>query len=145
MLVGLSGWVAESAVDILRQDCSSLGIPTIIYLLERLARVYRQTKDVHVLGAKVLPGRVLALKLSKPKHFKYRSGNYIFINVPEISRFEWHPFSLTSAPGADHLTVHIKVCGDWTEELLNAFKGCDVVQVSTPVAWHTRLEAGKPL
>lgn len=118
-------------VGMLRHGYFSSGIPTAIYLLERLARIYRQTKDVHILAAKVLPGRVLALKLSKPKSFKYRSGNYAFINVPSISQFEWHPFSLTSAPGADHLSMHIKVCGDWTEELFNRFKDYEYVKVST--------------
>ncbi|KAL0794965.1 hypothetical protein Bca101_066342 [Brassica carinata] len=29
----------------------------------------------------------------------------------------WHPFSITSAPGDDQLSVHIRTLGDWTEEL----------------------------
>lgn len=32
-----------------------------------------------------------------------------------------HPFSITSAPGDDHLSVHIRVVGDWTEELKRVF------------------------
>lgn len=106
-----------------------IGIPIIIYLLERLARVYRTTKDVQVLDAELLPGRVLALKLSKPKNFNYRSGNYVFINVPAVAQFEWHPFSLTSAPSANHLSLHIKVVGDWTEELYTRFQAYDYVKV----------------
>ena len=27
---------------------------------------------------------------------------------------EWHPYTLTSAPGDPFLSVHIQVCGDWT-------------------------------
>ncbi|GMH39537.1 hypothetical protein BSKO_07435 [Bryopsis sp. KO-2023] len=106
-----------------------IGIPIIIYLLERLARVYRTTKDVQVLDAELLPGRVLALKLSKPKNFNYRSGNYVFINVPAVAQFEWHPFSLTSAPSANHLTMHIKVAGDWTEELYTRFQEYEYIKV----------------
>eukprot|EP00854_Cymbomonas_tetramitiformis_P005742 gene5742-6931_t len=30
--------------------------------------------------------------------FKYKMGQYAFINVPEISWLEWHPFSISSAP-----------------------------------------------
>lgn len=31
--------------------------------------------------------------------------------------FSRHPFSITSAPGDDQLSVHIRTLGDWTEEL----------------------------
>ncbi|GMH39483.1 hypothetical protein BSKO_07381 [Bryopsis sp. KO-2023] len=94
-----------------------IGVPIIVYVVERLLRLYRQSKCVQVLSAEILPGRVVALKLSKPKNLAYKTGMYIYINIPSIARFEWHPFSLTSPTEADHLSVHIKVCGDWTEEL----------------------------
>ncbi|KAJ7961442.1 Respiratory burst oxidase [Quillaja saponaria] len=42
-------------------------------------------------------------------------------NCPDISTFEWHPFSITSAPGDDYLSVHIRTLGDWTSELKNKF------------------------
>lgn len=32
-----------------------------------------------------------------------------------------HPFSITSAPGDDYLSVHIRALGDWTTELRNRF------------------------
>lgn len=28
-----------------------------------------------------------------------------------------HPFSITSSPGDDYLSVHIRTVGDWTQEL----------------------------
>lgn len=28
-----------------------------------------------------------------------------------------HPFSITSAPGDEYLSVHIRTVGDWTQEL----------------------------
>ncbi|KAK6152063.1 hypothetical protein DH2020_014698 [Rehmannia glutinosa] len=33
----------------------------------------------------------------------------------------WHPFSLTSAPGDNYLSVHIRTVGDWTKELKRVF------------------------
>lgn len=33
-----------------------------------------------------------------------------------------HPFSITSAPGDDFLSVHIRTLGDWTTELKNIFE-----------------------
>jgi respiratory burst oxidase len=32
-----------------------------------------------------------------------------------------HPFSITSAPGDDYLSVHIRTSGDWTQELKHIF------------------------
>ena len=32
-----------------------------------------------------------------------------------------HPFSITSAPGDDYLSVHIRQLGDWTQELKRVF------------------------
>ncbi|KAK9099577.1 hypothetical protein Syun_026622 [Stephania yunnanensis] len=74
----------------------------------------------------VLPGNVFSLIMSKPSGFKYKSGQYIFIQCPSISPFEWHPFSITSASGDDHLSVHIRTVGDWTDELKRVFtETCD--------------------
>jgi len=37
----------------------------------------------------VYTGNVLALYMTKPQGFKYKSGMYIFIKCPDISSFEW--------------------------------------------------------
>jgi respiratory burst oxidase len=95
----------------------------------------------------------LTITMSKPYGFRYRSGQYIFLQCPTISPFEWfvqlsinspvlielltaysiviqvlihcvcfrHPFSITSAPGDDYLSVHIRTNGDWTQELKRIF------------------------
>ncbi|KAF8676411.1 hypothetical protein HU200_046955 [Digitaria exilis] len=69
----------------------------------------------------VYPGNVLALYMSKPPGFRYRSGQYIFINCRAVSPYEWHPFSITSAPGDEYLSVHIRTRGDWTSRLRTVF------------------------
>lgn len=35
--------------------------------------------------------------------------------------YKRHPFSITSAPGDDHLSVHIRIVGDWTRQLKTVF------------------------
>jgi len=35
--------------------------------------------------------------------------------------YDRHPFSITSAPGDDYLSVHIRQLGDWTQELRRVF------------------------
>ncbi|MBA0678517.1 hypothetical protein Goari_019858, partial [Gossypium aridum] len=71
---------------------------------------YKKTVDVY-------PGNVLALHMSRPRGFRYKSGQYIFVNCDVVSPFEWHPFSITSAPGDDYVSVHIRTLGDWTGQL----------------------------
>lgn len=41
-----------------------------------------------------------------------------------------HPFSITSAPGDDYLSVHIRQLGDWTQELKRVFsEACECPEV----------------
>lgn len=42
----------------------------------------------------------------------------MFLQCSELSLFEWHPFTLTSAPEENYLSVHIRKSGDWTGALL---------------------------
>lgn len=64
---------------------------------------------------------MLAIHITKPEGFKYKSGMYLFLQCPEISSFEWHPFSITSAPDDPFLSVHIRTLGDWTAEMKKIF------------------------
>ncbi|KAG6601664.1 Respiratory burst oxidase-like protein E, partial [Cucurbita argyrosperma subsp. argyrosperma] len=96
--------------------------PLLLYLGERSLRACRsEYYSVEILKVSVLPGNVFSLVMLKPRGFKYRSGQYIFLQCPSISQFEWHPFSITSAPGDEYLSVHIRTVGDWTRELKRVF------------------------
>ncbi|XP_012448360.1 respiratory burst oxidase homolog protein D [Gossypium raimondii] len=99
-----------------------LAVPTTLYACERLIRAFRSSiKAVKILKVAVYPGNVLSLHMSKPQGFKYKSGQYMFVNCSAVSSFEWHPFSITSAPGDDYLSVHIRTLGDWTRQLKTVF------------------------
>lgn len=77
----------------------------------------------------------------KKEKTKARAGQYIFICCPEVSYWQWHPFTLTrcvdaihihriysfvisSAPEEDYLSVHISVKGDFTTAFAKAC-GCN--------------------
>ncbi|WCJ42848.1 hypothetical protein M5689_023632 [Euphorbia peplus] len=96
--------------------------PFLLYAAERTVRTRRSEHySVQIMKVSVLPGNVLSLMSSKPQGFRYKSGQYIFLRCPAVSSFEWHPFSITSAPGDDYLSVHIRIVGDWTQELKRVF------------------------
>ncbi|XP_050219124.1 respiratory burst oxidase homolog protein E [Mercurialis annua] len=99
-----------------------IAAPLLLYMGERSVRTFRSEHyAVNILKVSVLPGNVFSLIMSKPRGFKYKSGQYIFLQCPAISSFEWHPFSITSAPGDTYLSVHIRIVGDWTQELKRVF------------------------
>ncbi|GAA0146233.1 oxidase [Lithospermum erythrorhizon] len=99
-----------------------LAVPVLLYAGERALRFLRSGfYPVRILKVAIYPGNVLTLQMSKPPQFKYKSGQYMFVQCPPVSPFEWHPFSITSAPGDDFLSIHIRQLGDWTQELKRVF------------------------
>nr|CAD1833889.1 unnamed protein product [Ananas comosus var. bracteatus] len=63
-----------------------LAIPMILYACERLTRALRSSvRPVKILKVAVYPGNVLALHMSKPQGFRYRSGQYMFVNCAAVS------------------------------------------------------------
>jgi respiratory burst oxidase len=99
-----------------------LAFPVGLYVGERTLRFFRSgSYSVRLLKVAIYPGNVLTLQMSKPPTFRYKSGQYMFVQCPAVSPFEWHPFSITSAPGDDFLSIHVRQLGDWTRELKRVF------------------------
>ncbi|GJN34843.1 hypothetical protein PR202_gb23542 [Eleusine coracana subsp. coracana] len=100
-----------------------LGIPLLLYSGERILRALRShgLTTVRIEKVALYPGNVIAIHMSKPPGFKYKSGQYIYVNCGEVSPFEWHPFTITSAPGDDYLSMHIRCRGDWTSSFRALF------------------------
>ena len=51
--------------------------------------------------------KVVRLRIRRPDDFEYRCGDYIYVNIPDVARFEWHPFTISSAP-EDQGLIHIQ-------------------------------------
>ncbi|XP_060687115.1 NADPH oxidase 3-like [Hemiscyllium ocellatum] len=93
--------------------------PVFLYICERLIRYYRSLQKVVITKVIVHPSRVLELQMKK-QGFKMKAGQYIFLHCPSISRYEWHPFTLTSASEEDHFSIHMRAMGDWTNAFYEA-------------------------
>jgi len=91
------------------------------FALYAIPRLYRECKcrTAKVLSA-TIHGDVLEIELEKPIGWQslQRAGMYAYLNIPCISRLEWHPFAMSSSPNDNHIKFHIKVIGDWTEEAM---------------------------
>ncbi|KAF8560294.1 hypothetical protein OG21DRAFT_1473741 [Imleria badia] len=90
--------------------------PGIAYFAERMYREYRARRGTRLSTVLVHPSGAMELRIIKPS-FKYTAGQWLFVQVPEISRFQWHPFTITSAPEDPYVSVHIRQVGDWTHSL----------------------------
>ncbi|KAI5475801.1 hypothetical protein MNV49_000812 [Pseudohyphozyma bogoriensis] len=76
-------------------------------LRERVMREVRSRHRTYISKVVHHPNNVVEIQIKKEKTTT-RAGQYIFLNVPEISYFQWHPFTLTSAPEEDYISVHIR-------------------------------------
>ncbi|NXD04536.1 NOX5 oxidase, partial [Certhia familiaris] len=73
--------------------------------------------------------QVTHLVIQRPKSFRFQPGDYIYLNIPAIATFEWHPFSISSAPEQpETLWLHIRARGQWTTKLYEFFQ-----QLESPV------------
>jgi len=48
--------------------------------------------------ADLLPSRVTHLTIKKPPNFYFHPGDYVFVQIPSLANYEWHPFTISSAP-----------------------------------------------
>ncbi|NXP95762.1 NOX5 oxidase, partial [Passerina amoena] len=99
-------------------------IPGSLFVLEKvLGWAWRRAGDVHILEAKLLPSKVTHLVIQRPKSFRFQPGDYVYLNVPAIAAYEWHPFSISSAPEQpETLWLHIRARGQWTTKLYEYFQ-----------------------
>lgn len=106
MLVGVGAWVVDVLIRYLYMAGVRYKLPATEVTLE------------------ALPADVIRLRIPRKTQinpsgvaFDYKGGQYIFLCVPELSVFEWHPFSISSSPASPDITVHIRVLGNWTQKL----------------------------
>ncbi|WWC70077.1 uncharacterized protein I206_104023 [Kwoniella pini CBS 10737] len=90
----------------------------ILYFGERLYSEIRSKRKTEIQKIYLHPSNVVEIRFFKSS-FKFKAGQWIFVNIPEISKFQWHPFTISSAPEDPYISVHIRQVGDFTESLGN--------------------------
>jgi len=97
----------------------------ILWFIDRLIRYYKSSKVFPVVDIQVLNNGDTTQISLQPSGFSFKAGQYAFINIPSITPLEWHPFTISSAPGETALTFHIKNMGKntWTARLARIYGG----------------------
>ncbi|KAG1674994.1 Dual oxidase 2 [Nymphon striatum] len=60
---------------------------------------------------------VTHIEFKRPVNFEYKSGQWVRIACPVLNCNEYHPFTLSSAPHEETLSLHIRAVGPWTRNL----------------------------
>ena len=87
----------------------------ILYMYEKLWRNFG-TKEAQLIKVVGHPSDTIELQFQR-KAFNAQVGQYVLVNLPEISKLQWHPFTLSSAPEESRDSIHIRIAGDWTRKV----------------------------
>ncbi|XP_050165707.1 NADPH oxidase 5 [Myiozetetes cayanensis] len=99
-------------------------VPGSLFVLEKvLGWAWRRAGGLHIVEVNLLPSKVTHLVIQRPPSFHFKPGDYVYLNVPAIASYEWHPFSISSAPEQpETLWLHIRSLGQWTNRLYEYFQ-----------------------
>jgi NADPH oxidase 5 len=92
-------------------------LPVSRLVVETISRRRRRALQTSVHAVSALRSGVTRLDITRPAGFRFDPGDYVFLNLPALAKHEWHPFTLSSAPEQDDLTVHVRSLGNWTKAL----------------------------
>ncbi|XP_040824848.1 dual oxidase 1 [Ochotona curzoniae] len=92
-------------------------VPALIYGGDKLVSLSRKKVEIGVVKAELLPSGVTHLEFQRPQGFEYKSGQWVRIACLALGTTEYHPFTLTSAPHEETLSLHIRAAGPWTTRL----------------------------
>ncbi|ESZ91337.1 NADPH oxidase [Sclerotinia borealis F-4128] len=90
-----------------------------LYFCERVYREIRSRRETQIVRVVRHPYDAMEIQFRKPS-MKYKAGQWLFLNVPSVSREQWHPFTITSCPFDPYVSIHIRQVGDFTRTLGDA-------------------------
>lgn len=94
-----------------------LAFPTLVVFCERLTRILLGFHKVPA-SLSILDDETVCITATIPafRLWKYKAGQYIFLQVPRLSYWQWHPFTVSECHD-ETFKLHIKTDGDWTSKL----------------------------
>lgn len=98
-------------------------LPGALFIYEKVLNMDIIRHAVHggktyIKEANLLSSGVTHLEITRPPNFDYEPGDYVFIKIPALTPYEWHPFTISGAPEKkDSFSLHIRSVGNWTKKL----------------------------
>lgn len=90
-----------------------------LFIIDRYLRFLQSRQGVRLVSARVLPCETVELNFLKSGGLSYTPTSIMFLNVPSISKMQWHPFTISSSSSLEPetLSVIIKGEGSWSRKL----------------------------
>ncbi|KAM3682191.1 hypothetical protein ACB098_12G055100 [Castanea mollissima] len=89
-----------------------------LFFVDRFLRFLQSRRRARLVSARILPCDTVELNFSKSPGLIYNPTSMLFLNVPSISKLQWHPFTITSSNmEPDRLSIVIKSEGSWSQKL----------------------------
>ncbi|XP_010477584.1 PREDICTED: ferric reduction oxidase 3, mitochondrial-like [Camelina sativa] len=100
-----------------------------IFIVDRFLRFLQSRNNVKLVSARVLPCETVELNFSKNPMLIYSPTSTLFVNIPSISKLQWHPFTITSSSKLEpkKLSVMIKCQGKWSTKLYHMLSSSDPI------------------
>ncbi|GMF28843.1 unnamed protein product [Phytophthora lilii] len=121
-------FVVAVIFSVLHYNPISLAIlPTfVLYLISRTISSLNGSAPVIIREFITLGTDIVKISLQCATNEHYEPGHFVYLNIPAISKLQWHPFTIASSPrmSPDTITIIIKVHGDWTTQLAKYVDTC---------------------
>ena len=94
-------------------------VPTTLVLFEKLSRAFQLTRDYRAIVENLNEDMVRITTDRGPRwrtSWFFMPGQFAFLQIPRISKFEWHPFTVARISN-DDLCLYVKTSGKWTRRL----------------------------
>ncbi|TMW61153.1 hypothetical protein Poli38472_013616 [Pythium oligandrum] len=102
--------------------------PVLLYVVSRAISSASAFAPVQVKELIALDNDIVKITLhrSTQRDGHFHVGQFLYINVPALSKLQWHAFTIASSPHASPttLTLYIKSLGDWTQDLVTYANDC---------------------
>ncbi|KAH9607553.1 hypothetical protein KSS87_020456 [Heliosperma pusillum] len=90
-----------------------------LFVLDRYLRFLQSRSNARLISARLLPGGNVEMTFHKSPGVHYGVTSTLFVNVPKISRLQWHPFTVISNENMDPdtLSIAFNSGGTWTTKI----------------------------
>ncbi|CAG8613949.1 7355_t:CDS:2 [Ambispora leptoticha] len=125
-----------------------LSLGFILYIIDRIIRFIIGYKETNIISIKALEGGVTRVTFTR--QMNYKPGQYVFVHFPQLSKLQWHPVSLSSAPRLTesgeqhHAMIHLKASGDFTESLFDLVRSSNEGNLPMPITMRVEGPYGRP-
>ncbi|KAF1326034.1 Ferric reduction oxidase 8, partial [Globisporangium splendens] len=100
----------------------------LLYIISRSLSSANSFTPVQIKEFTTLDNDIVKIVISRSaaRAGDYKVGQFVYLNVPSISKLQWHAFTIGSSPRANAttLTILLKSLGDWTKQLVHYSEDC---------------------